>query len=294
MNGRVGAGGMGTVYRATDRLLGRTVAIKSVRRDFLTAAENVPNLRNEARAVAALNHPAIAAVHDLIESDEGGFIVMEYVYGDNLWRVIRSGHGVSPLESMALLCEILDALAHAHESGVINCDIKPGNVMLTPDGKVKVLDFGVASLVAEPRHGVHGLEGNLVGTASYIPPEAIRGEAPNVQRDLYGAGVTLYELLTGLPPFHGMNTFEIFHATTSLPVPPPSSLNPLLDSTCDAVLLKALALDPADRFQQAGEMKAALDSISWSPSIFEGPTNAPDGNPLHPDTLADRTHGRDV
>lgn len=167
---------------------------------------------------------------------------MEYVYGENLMAVLRRGR-VSPMESVALLRVVLDALKHAHESGIINCDIKPGNIMLTPDGRVKVLDFGVASLVENPRQGVHSTEGSIVGTPSYMSPEAIRGEAPTLHRDRYGAGVTLYELLTGRQPFHGMGSaYKIFHAITSLPVPPPSSVNPLLDPAGDSVLLRALRL----------------------------------------------------
>ncbi|MFD7049682.1 serine/threonine-protein kinase [Streptomyces mirabilis] len=223
VDGLVGSGGMGSVYRAKDQLLGRVVAIKSLRRDLSDDSRLPLILRDEARVVATLNHPAIAGVHDFVESDEGNFIVMEYVYGENLMAVLRRGR-VSPMESVALLRVVLDALKHAHESGIINCDIKPGNIMLTPDGRVKVLDFGVASLVENPRQGVHSTEGSIVGTPSYMSPEAIRGEAPTLHRDLYGAGVTLYELLTGRQPFHGMGSaYKIFHAITSLPVPPPSS-----------------------------------------------------------------------
>ncbi|KPH96816.1 serine/threonine protein kinase [Actinobacteria bacterium OK006] len=177
------------------------------------------------------------------------------------------------MESVALLRVVLDALKHAHESGIINCDIKPGNIMLTPDGRVKVLDFGVASLVENPRQGVHSTEGSIVGTPSYMSPEAIRGEAPTLHRDRYGAGVTLYELLTGRQPFHGMGSaYKIFHAITSLPVPPPSSVNPLLDPAGDSVLLRALAQNPADRFQDAAGMKTALEAVSWSPHVYEEPT----------------------
>ncbi|QDN99763.1 serine/threonine protein kinase [Streptomyces sp. RLB3-17] len=242
VDGLVGSGGMGSVYRAKDQLLGRVVAIKSLRRDLSDDSRLPLILRDEARTVATLNHPAIAGVHDFVESDEGNFIVMEYVYGENLMAVLRRGR-VSPMESVALLRVVLDALKHAHESGIINCDIKPGNIMLTPDGRVKVLDFGVASLVENPRQGVHSTEGSIVGTPSYMSPEAIRGEAPTLHRDLYGAGVTLYELLTGRQPFHGMGSaYKIFHAITSLPVPPPSSVNPLLDPAGDSVLLRALRL----------------------------------------------------
>lgn len=272
VDGLVGSGGMGSVYRAKDQLLGRVVAIKSLRRDLSEDSTLPLILRDEARAVAMLNHPAIAGVHDFVEGDEGNFIVMEYVYGENLMAVLRRGR-ISPLESVALLRVVLDALKHAHESGIINCDIKPGNIMLTPDGRVKVLDFGVASLADNPRQGVHSTEWSIVGTPSYMPPEAIRGEAPTLHRDLYGAGVTLYELLTGRQPFHDTGSaYKIFHAITSLPVPPPSSVNPLLDPACDSVLLKSLAQNPADRFQDAAGMKAALEAISWSPHVYEDPT----------------------
>ncbi|MDQ0794979.1 protein kinase [Streptomyces sp. B1I3] len=284
VDGLVGSGGMGSVYRARDQLLGRIVAIKSIRRDRSEDAELPLILRDEARAVATLNHSAIAGVHDLVESDEGNFIVMEYIYGENLMDVLRRGR-VSPLESVALLRVVLDALKHAHESGVINCDIKPSNVMLTPDGRVKVLDFGVASFVENPRRGVHSSEGSIVGTPSYMSPEAIRGEAPTVHRDLYGAGVTLYELLTGRQPFHGLGSmYKVFHAITSRPVPPPSSLNPLLDPACDSILLRALAQNPSDRFQDAAGMKAALEAVSWSPHVYEDVTVVSDENRLHSDS----------
>src|SRR5262249_45402853 len=150
---RLGSGGMGIVYRATDRLLGRQVAIKVLRSEIAAMEVNGSSVLNEARAVATLNHPSIAAVHDLWESGGVGYIVMEYVRGCALWQLRLDGFQFTPEEGIAITHEVLDALEHAHESGVIHCDIKPGNVMLTPNGRVKVLDFGIASQMANPRAG---------------------------------------------------------------------------------------------------------------------------------------------
>lgn len=260
--GRLGSGGMSTVYLASDQVLGRSVAVKVVRPEIVTEALFSLALRQEARMVAALAHHAIAGVYDMGDSGGMPYFVMEYVRGASLRELLDTVEWLERAESAAVLLEVLEALEHAHTRGVIHCDVKPSNVMVTADGKVKVLDFGVAALTEDLASGVHAEEGSFVGTPGFVPPEAVRGAAPDVQRDLFAAGATLYWLLTGRPPYGEAVSSEVVHyRTMHEDVPPPSRFNPALSAEWDHVLLKALAKVPEARYANAAEMADALSAL---------------------------------
>ncbi|WP_435602699.1 caspase, EACC1-associated type [Streptomyces sp. bgisy130] len=265
LNGRyellevLGAGGMGRVYRARDTLLGRTVSIKMTRPEVNS---DYPRwVRNEASAIARLNHPSIAAVYDLWEDSGVGCIVMEYLTG---WTLDGLSKHVTPtaLESVAITYEILNALEYSHAAGVIHCDVKPQNVMITKEGRLKILDFGLAASTENPRQGIYSMPEQLIGTPTYMPPEGLKGDPPDIRRDVYGAGVILFQLLTGRLPLLAPTLHAIFYEKVHQDAPAASSLVPDLPPDLDAVVARALARDPNARFQNMGEMKAALGRVS--------------------------------
>ncbi|MGW6537425.1 caspase, EACC1-associated type [Streptomyces sp. NPDC055051] len=240
----VAAGGMGEIFLAQDTLLGREVIVKRLR-------ENGPekeHLRYEARAAAALNHPSIATVYDVVTDASGDFIVMENVRGWTLAE-LRLEKRPNIQEVVAMLLEVLDGLQHSHEAGIIHCDIKPSNLMLTNDGRVKILDFGISSL----NESVHQSD-YMVGTPMFMPPEAWSGHAPHVTRDIYSTGTVMYELITA----HPAHKAQAFPPLNPSPVTRPRDLVPDLDAGLEAVLLKALAPKPGDRYVSATEMRSAL------------------------------------
>ncbi|MGW7410376.1 caspase, EACC1-associated type [Streptomyces sp. NPDC054833] len=260
--GLLGSGSISSVYLAADQMLARWVAVKFMRP---TVADPDFDLAfpQEARTLAALTHHVIATVHDMGSLEGVPYFVMEYVRGADLPQLLDTAGWLGVSESAAVILEVLDALEYAHAQGVIHCDVKPSNIMLTADGKVKVLDFGIAALAADLDSGLHGREGILIGTPTYLAPEAVHGAPPDVQRDLYAVGMTLYELLTGRNPFMkpGMSPLDIVMAQVEKAVPPPSTANPALPPECDRILLKALAKDPDARYRSASELTDAVLSL---------------------------------
>jgi eukaryotic-like serine/threonine-protein kinase len=261
----LGRGGMSEVYRGFDAQLRRPVAIKRLRPDLAMNPVFRARFRREAEAAGRLSHPAIVAVYDTGEEpDPTGptipFIVMELVDGRSLRDALRNEGRVSPARALELTAGVLDALACSHAAGIVHRDIKPGNVMLTNARAVKVADFGIARAVSDAS-GTATMAGTVIGTAQYLSPEQGRGEAADVRSDLYSVGCLLYELLVGEPPFTGDSMVSIVYQHISEPPTPPSSLNEDISSDVDAIVLKALAKDPADRYQSAAEMKADVDSV---------------------------------
>ncbi|HEY6689349.1 MAG TPA: protein kinase [Propionibacteriaceae bacterium] len=261
----LGRGGMSEVYRGFDAQLSRPVAIKRLRPELAVNPVFRARFRREAQAAGRLNHPAIVAVYDTGEEREATgssipFIVMELVEGRSLRDALRQEGRVSPSRALELTAGVLDALACSHAAGIIHRDIKPGNVMLSNGRAVKVADFGIARAVSDSS-GTATMAGTVIGTAQYLSPEQGRGEAADVRSDLYSAGCLLYELLVGEPPFVGDSMVSIIFQHISEPPTRPSAANSNISADIDAIVMKALAKDPADRYQSAAEMKADVDNV---------------------------------
>ncbi|MCX4751538.1 protein kinase [Kitasatospora sp. NBC_01287] len=265
LSGLVGRGGMAEVYLARDRRLNRLVAVKLLRPDLAVDPVSAARFRGEVLAAASLNHPSIVAVFDSGEEWSGGaapegalrYLVMEYVQGRTLDELVREGGPMAAARALELTLGVLDALACAHAQGLVHRDVKPANVMVTEDGRTKVMDFGIArSLRADAMNLTQSAM--VMGTAAYLSPEQARGEAVDGRSDLYATGCLLYELLTGTPPFTGATAVEVAWQQVNDEPRPPSELAPDLAPGCDALVLRALAKDREQRFQTAAEMRSAL------------------------------------
>jgi serine/threonine-protein kinase len=257
---------MAEVRRAVDRRLGRPVAVKQLRTDFATDPTFQARFRREAQSAAGLNHPTIVAVYDTGEETDPltgvsvPYIVMELVEGQTLRDVLREGRKILPERALELTQGVLDALSYSHKAGIVHRDIKPANVMLGPGGGVKVMDFGIARAVADTSATMTQTAA-VIGTAQYLSPEQARGETVDARSDLYSAGCLLYELLVGRPPFVGDSPVSVAYQHVREAPVPPSQLDPEITPEIDAVVLKALAKDPADRYQSASEMKADISRL---------------------------------
>ncbi|MEU6628896.1 protein kinase [Streptomyces parvus] len=254
----LGSGGMGTVSVAYDRLLDRQVALKSLAihgGDELFARQV---FWSEVRIAAALNHPNVAAIHDVVEGKDGRFFVMELVPGTDLRTVIEEGPP-SPDQAAEVVHDVLSGLDAAHQRGVVHCDVKPGNIMLTPNGRIKILDFGVSHVIAEREHGpLHRGDGTMVGTLLYMAPESLLGQLPSVAADIYGTGVVFYQLCTGQPPFAVSHPAEMASLKLAGPPTPPRELHSAVPATYQTIIMRALERDPQDRYSSAAEMRAAI------------------------------------
>jgi serine/threonine-protein kinase len=252
----VGTGGMSTVYRAHDQLLERNVALKVLHPHYAGDDEYVERFRREARSVAQLSHPHIVTVIDRGEDDGQQFIVFEYVDGENLKQLVERTGPLPTRRAIELAVEIADALAFAHEHGLIHRDVKPQNVLLTPDGDAKVTDFGIARSF-EVEHGMTQT-GTVLGTSNYLSPEQAGGKPTTPATDVYSLGVVVYELLTGDVPFPGENFVAI--AMKHINDPPPDLLErrPDVPLRLAAAVDRALEKDPARRFATMTEFAAEL------------------------------------
>ncbi|HEV2981558.1 MAG TPA: Stk1 family PASTA domain-containing Ser/Thr kinase [Solirubrobacteraceae bacterium] len=251
---RVGSGGMADVYLAEDELLGRQVAVKVLHHHFAEDQEFVERFRREASSAAALSHQNIVAIFDRGEWQGTYYIAMEYVAGRSLKSIVREQGALEPALAIDITCQILQAARFAHRHGVIHRDLKPHNVLLDEDGRVRVTDFGIARAGASDMT----LTGSIMGTAQYLSPEQAQGHPVGETSDLYSVGVILYELLTGVVPFEGETAVAIAFKQVSAEPRPPSELNPAVPAALDAIVLRALAKDPARRYASADEFLAAL------------------------------------
>jgi beta-lactam-binding protein with PASTA domain/predicted Ser/Thr protein kinase len=252
---------MAEVYRARDLRLDRTVAVKTLRADLARDATFQARFGREAQSAASLNNPSIVAVYDTGEDLSTGvsipFIVMEFVDGRTVRDLLIEGHRLLPERTLEIVSGVLRALEYSHQAGIVHRDIKPGNVMVTRNGDIKVMDFGIARAMSDSQ-ATMTQTAQVIGTAQYLSPEQARGERVDARSDLYSTGCLMYELLTGRPPFTGDSPVAIAYQHVRENPVPPSRLDPSLPSWADSIVLKAMAKSPNDRYQSAAEMQADI------------------------------------
>ncbi|MFF8777802.1 Stk1 family PASTA domain-containing Ser/Thr kinase [Streptomyces sp. NPDC015140] len=259
----LGRGGMAEVYHAHDTRLGRQVAVKTLRADMARDPSFQARFRREAQSAASLNHPAIVAVYDTGEDYIDGvsipYIVMEYVDGSTLRELLHSGRKLLPERTLEMTIGILQALEYSHRAGIVHRDIKPANVMLTRNGQVKVMDFGIARAMGDSGMTMTQTAA-VIGTAQYLSPEQAKGEQVDARSDLYSTGCLLYELLTVRPPFVGDSPVAVAYQHVREEPQAPSVFDPEITPEMDAIVLKALVKDPDYRYQSADEMRADIEA----------------------------------
>jgi serine/threonine protein kinase len=258
IEGRLGAGGMAEVFRGFDTVLSRQVAIKILAPQYASDASFVDRFRREAQAAARLNHPNVVAVYDSGSDDGTHFIVMEFVEGRTLADFLAKGGKLAPAKATEIAERIADALQAAHDQGVIHRDVKSANVMVTREGIVKVMDFGIARM-AEGDNVTQTAA--VLGTASYLSPEQAQGRPVDARSDIYSLGVVLYEMLTGGVPFVGDTAVAVAYKHVQETPPLPSTKNPEVSPALDAVVMRAMAKNPANRYQTAAEFREDLERV---------------------------------
>ncbi len=252
----LGVGGMAEVYRGRDNRLGRAVAVKLLRSENSTDPTFIARFRREAQSAASLNHANIVSIYDTGKDDTTPYIVMEYLEGRTLRDVLREEGPMYPRRALEVVAEVCSALAFSHAAGIIHRDIKPANVMLTSTGAIKVMDFGIARAMTTSVTMTQTAA--VIGTAQYLSPEQARGDLVDARSDVYSTGCLLYELMTGRPPFVGDSPVTVALAHVREDPVPPSRFNRDVAPAVDAIVLKALAKHPGNRYQSADEMREDL------------------------------------
>jgi serine/threonine protein kinase len=252
---KIGEGGMGAVYRGIDIMLEREVAIKMLKPELARQPQVVERFRSEAITLAKLNHPNIATLYSFIRNGEDYFMVMEYVRGETLDEAIRKFGAMAIERAVPLFCQALEGIDHAHRMGIIHRDIKPGNIMLTETGSIKVMDFGIARVLGTARMTK---QGGVVGTVEYMSPEQVRSLESDARSDVYSLGILLYEMLTGRVPFNSPSEFDLMKAQIEDAPTPPRTFAAHISLAVEQAIMRALAKKPEARFQTAGEFRSAL------------------------------------
>jgi serine/threonine-protein kinase len=251
----IGKGGMGTVWLGEHLFLRRPVAIKILSRDFSNDPEEMARFEREAIAAARLDHENIVRIHDVDEVHGRPYIVMEYVEGQDLEEFIRKNAPVSVTRSLTIVREVARALDHAHGAGVVHRDIKPGNILIAKDGRIKITDFGLAQNMGY-QEGIK--DGIVFGTPFYVSPEQVQGLAADGRSDIYSLGVTFYTMLTGRRPFLGRSPDSVIRKHLTEPRPSPRLRRPTLARSVETIVQKMMAIKPDDRYKNA---KALLRSL---------------------------------
>ena len=255
---RVGRGGMAEVYLARDRLLDRLVAIKILFPEFATDPSFVARFRREAQAAANLNHPNIVGVYDWGKERGTYYIVMEYVDGQTVSEILRNEGPIEPKRAAGIAADVAAALGFAHRKGVVHRDVKPGNVLITKTGEVKVADFGIARAMTASSEENLTQTGSVMGTATYFSPEQAQGKPVDARSDLYSLGVVLYEMASGKPPFSADSPVAIAYKHVQEPIPSLAEKVPGIPRDYEAITLRALSKDPDDRYSDGAAMRADL------------------------------------
>ena len=290
----LGSGGMAVVHQAHDLMLERTVAIKVLREDYSGHPGFRESFRQEARAAANLSHPNIVTVHDFGLDAGRLFIVMEYVPGTDLKSILQ-GQGRLPIaDALALMVQACSGVGYAHRAGLVHCDLKPQNMLITPDRRLKVTDFGIARALAS----IHPEEKSEIvwGSPQYFSPEQAAGIALSPSSDVYSLGVVLYELLTGKPPFSAGSSTELARLHREAPPVPPRQLNPAIPAGLEQVLLKVLAKEPSARYRTADQFGRVLMTVQDQHYLAPQPIRSPDdpGGPGQPSTRPSKSSTRPV
>jgi len=254
----LGQGGMARIYRAHDNQLDRFVAVKLLRPEYGRDPDFGSRFRHEAQAAASLNHPNVVSVYDYGQDEAGPFIVMELVDGEDLAAIVKRSGALPPRQAARIVAETARALHAAHQRGIVHRDVKPGNIMIDREGRVKVTDFGIARAIAEAQMT---LPGTTLGSVHYFSPEQARGDQATASSDIYSLGIVLFELLTGHRPWEADSAAAVAMARLAGPAPDPASIRSGIPSDLVAIDRKALATEPADRWSSASSMAAALEAF---------------------------------
>ncbi len=264
IEGRLGSGGMAVVYRARDLMLERTVAVKILREDYSSDQAFRERFHQEAKAAANLSHPSIVTIHDFGLDAGRLFIVMEYIPGTDLKSILQSRGRFSTEEALPLVIQAAAGIGYAHRAGLVHCDVKPQNMLVTPDQRLKVTDFGIARALAS----IHPEEQSSVvwGSPQYFAPEQAAGMAPSPASDVYSLGVILYEMLTGRLPFTGVTALELSRQHRTSDVPSPRQFNPSIPAALEQILLKVLSKEPSARYRTADQLGRVLMTFNRAPT----------------------------
>ena len=251
----IGSGGMANVYLARDMILDRDVAVKVLRFDLANDEDIIRRFRREAQSATSLSHPNIVNIYDVGEEGNIYYIVMEYVDGQTLKQFIQNQHPIPLEQAIDIMMQITSAIGHAHQNNIIHRDIKPQNILIDKQGRVKITDFGIA--VALSSTTITNTN-SVLGSVHYISPEQARGGLASKKSDVYALGIVMFELLTGRPPFQGESAVSIALKHLQSKTPRPSEWNPDLPQSVENIVLKATAKDPYYRYNDADEMKDDL------------------------------------
>ena len=268
----VGEGGMANVYRATDVLDNRMVAVKILKTEYSESEEFQRRFRNESKAIAMMSHPNIVKIYDMGFSDKMQYIVMEFIDGITLKDFIDSEHVLNWKDAVHFVIQILRALQHAHNRGIVHRDIKPQNIMLLTDGTIKVMDFGIAKFAREESRTATD---QAIGSVHYISPEQARGDVTDAKSDIYSVGVMFYEMLTGKKPFDTNNPVSIAVMHMQNVPERPRNINPNIPSGLEEIIMHAMEKDANKRYQSATDMIRDIEAFKANNQISFGYYNAP-------------------
>lgn len=263
---RVGGGGMALVYKALDNLLNRYVAVKVLRQQFVHDEEFIRRFRREAQSAASLSHPNVVSIYDVGQEEDTHFIVMEYIEGHNLNEIIQDRAPLQTEEAVRISIQICDALDHAHQNRIIHRDIKPHNILIGRNGRVKVTDFGIARAVTS---STITQTGSVVGSVHYFSPEHAKGVSTGEKSDLYSLGIVLYQMLTGKLPFLGESPISVALKHLQEPFDEPRLVNPHIPQSVENIILKSMRKNPAERYQSAAEMMRDLETCLSAERVHE-------------------------